>query len=236
MMENRASKPTGFHCLPAATVKELCAKAARIKSVLDRSLREVGRELIDAKGILNHGQFGDWLEREVGMSCRTAQLIMNASRLIEKNENFSLLGRSALFALGASDVPVATRAAVNRMIERGETPTCVAVKSMIAIDKQKRPNRMGVAIRAAAPPEKARVIDLETFRSLAVADGPIAVLADGEEGQNRIDDFRERMAVSELATIIGSLVDTRTMHRLVTLCRAAPLLTLTDLADALEAM
>jgi hypothetical protein len=162
-----------FRTLPDATVKELCARAERIRDALHRGLVEVGRELIEAKATLNHGQFGDWLEREVGMTPRTAQLIMRASALISKNENFSLLGRSALFLLTPSDVPAATRDAVARLVEQGAPPSYTEVRAMISAARRSKPNAVSLAIRVEQPPQKACIVDLATFRTISAVEETI---------------------------------------------------------------
>jgi hypothetical protein len=67
---NARPRKIGFRTLPDATVKELCARAERIRNALRRSLVEVGQELIEAKALVSHGHFVDWLG-EVGMALRT---------------------------------------------------------------------------------------------------------------------------------------------------------------------
>ena len=88
-----------YQNLSTETLADLAERAARIKAALQRSVVEIGHELIEAKKHLTHGQFATWVERETGLSIRMAQLIMRAYALCRENENFSLLGRSALFAL-----------------------------------------------------------------------------------------------------------------------------------------
>jgi hypothetical protein len=230
---NARPRKIGFRTLPDATVKELCARAARIKAALHRGLVEVGHELIEAKATLNHGQFGDWLEREVGMTPRTAQLIMRAYALISKNENFSLLGRSALFLLTPSDVPAATRDAVARLVEQGTPPAYTEVRTMISAARRSEPNSVSLAIRAEQPPQKAGVVDLATFRIVSVAQD--AIEAGRASGiPERVEQFKKQVIVADIAKMIGGLVDTHDLRRFVTLCRAASAFTLGDLADVLE--
>ena len=61
-----------YRRLPASVHSELAERAARINDILRGSVLEVGRELIEAKKLLAHGEFGRWIEREVGMSRRWA--------------------------------------------------------------------------------------------------------------------------------------------------------------------
>jgi hypothetical protein len=87
-----------YRTLPPDVVATLKERAVRIRATLQRSLMEAGCELTEAKDILSHGQFTAWVERETGLTIRTAQMIMSAYRLCLKNENFSLLPKSALYA------------------------------------------------------------------------------------------------------------------------------------------
>ena len=106
----RKSRARNYRNLSPAVVAKLAGYATRIKATLRRSLDEVGRELTEAKDLLNHGQFVDWVEHDVGMTARTAQHIMSAYRLCLKKRNFALLARSSLYLLGAADMPANTLA------------------------------------------------------------------------------------------------------------------------------
>ena len=139
MTKVKSARTLDYRKLSASTVAKLAKCATRIRAALERSLVEVGRELTEANKILAHGQFAAWVERETGLSIRTAQLIMSAFRLCLKNENFSRLGRSALFVLGASDVPASAIAAVSRQIATGRVPRYVDTKEIVRAAKARRP-------------------------------------------------------------------------------------------------
>jgi hypothetical protein len=119
---------SNYDALPSSTRAELSSRAARIKAALHRGLVEVGRELMGAKDVLNHGGFTKWVETETGMSIRTAELIMRAYRVAQKYENFSDLSRSALVILGADDLPTSTLQAISDRIAAGDVPTLAEVK------------------------------------------------------------------------------------------------------------
>jgi hypothetical protein len=117
--------------LPAQTAAKLAAHAERIKATLRHSVIEVGRELTEAKALVTHGEFREWVERETDLTPRLAQLIMGAYRACLKNENFSLLPRSALYLLGAADLPADTLTAISERIDAGDVPDLGEVRVMV---------------------------------------------------------------------------------------------------------
>jgi hypothetical protein len=73
----------------AASIRET---AAIIRSRMKKSIIETGRDLIEVKAMLEHGQFGCWLDAEFGMTGRTARNYMNAVAVADaKPEMISVL-------------------------------------------------------------------------------------------------------------------------------------------------
>src|SRR5262249_42631969 len=140
--------------LPAQTRADLAERAARIKSALQRSVVEIGHELTEAKKHLTHGQFAAWAERETGLSVRTAQLIMRAYALCLKNENFSHLSRSALFALSAA--PVAAVTIVMERIAAGDVPSYTDVRKIVKAERKSSPRPTTQAQIAKAEAQRVR--------------------------------------------------------------------------------
>src|SRR5262249_44792067 len=126
-----------YQNLSAETLADLAERANRIKAALQRRVVEMGHELTEAKKHLTHGQFAAWVERETGLSIRTAQLIMRAHALCRENEKFSLLGRSALFALSAA--PVAAVTAVKERIAAGDVPRYKEVREIVKAERKPSP-------------------------------------------------------------------------------------------------
>jgi hypothetical protein len=221
--------------LPAATRADLSARALRIKQVLKHSLTEVGRELTEAKEQLSHGQFVQWVEREVGVSARTAQLVMSSFRLLAKNESFSHLSRSALYLLAAPDAPKQLVNRVERMVKAGEVPTYTAIRSMS--QEVKKINVVNLAI-VMERPDKADIVDLHVHRVLThthklLAQGEADMAARREE----MEAFRDRIDVADIACMLSGVLDPHHVWRLTTMIRKAPEdLTLNMLADALAAI
>jgi hypothetical protein len=58
--------------------------AKRIQARAAAAVLDTGRDLIAIKSLLEHGQFGDWLRAEFGMSIRSAQDFMRASALADE--------------------------------------------------------------------------------------------------------------------------------------------------------
>ncbi len=74
--------PFTYSDLPAPLAAEVQAVTARIKDRLTRQVADIietGRDLIEVKEKLEHGQFERWLDSEFGMTVRTAQRFMRAS-------------------------------------------------------------------------------------------------------------------------------------------------------------
>ena len=105
-------------------------KAERAK----HDLLEIGRELQEVKGRLEHGQFSEWIDQEFGMSLRTAQLMMNVWAVYGgKSETVSLLSDSALYLLAAPSVPEAARVEVEAAAKSsGRSPSKAAVLATIS--------------------------------------------------------------------------------------------------------
>ena len=56
-----------------AEIKELCRQAENMALMY---AIEIGRRLCEAKGVLEHGEWGEWLKNEVNFSQRTANNFM----------------------------------------------------------------------------------------------------------------------------------------------------------------
>ena len=66
----------------------------------------IGQALIEVKTRLGHGQFGAWIQTELGMTDRTARNFMNvASRFGDKTETVSDLPATVLYLLAAPSTP-----------------------------------------------------------------------------------------------------------------------------------
>jgi Protein of unknown function (DUF3102) len=92
--------------------------AHAIKNIQRSAIYDLGRHLLDAKKLLEHGQFLRWAAAELGMKSRTAQRAMGAARFMEgKSDTVTLLPAAAIYALSAPSAPAAARDAIVAELE-----------------------------------------------------------------------------------------------------------------------
>jgi len=85
------------------------------------SIIEVGRELIEQKGKLGHGNFLPWIEAEFGMSERSAQNFMSVAEKFGSNtQRVADLSYRALIALSSDSTPPEVREQVLDRAANGE--------------------------------------------------------------------------------------------------------------------
>lgn len=117
---------------------ELRAAASKIRHRSQESMIEIGRSLLQVKKILKHGQFltqfRSFLEIECGLTLRSAENAMSAARLMAdpKNEMFSNLPITGLYALARKSTPEAVREQVRRLLSQGERPSVGRIKQVVS--------------------------------------------------------------------------------------------------------
>lgn len=98
-------------------------KAQAIHARLKRTAEDIiaiGRDLIEVKARLGHGEFIPWLRSEFDMSIDSAQDFMRVARRFEnKNWNFQHLTISVLYELASPSMPEN----VIEMVESGQIPS-----------------------------------------------------------------------------------------------------------------
>jgi Protein of unknown function (DUF3102) len=115
-------KIVGFNypVLPRDLAKMAQEAAGRIKSGMNKSLIEIGKDLRLVRKELRHGMFGKWIRAEFGMTVRTAQRYMRAARLAEKSDSVSLLPPAALHALSAPTTPARAQEKALERLDEGK--------------------------------------------------------------------------------------------------------------------
>src|SRR5689334_10033604 len=91
----------------AATTTQALADLAPIAERIRANMRktttailEIGRDLLQAREIVDHGAFREWVETSTGLTIRTAQNYMSAAAFAAgKSELVSLLPPSTVYAL-----------------------------------------------------------------------------------------------------------------------------------------
>ena len=90
LITKNASAPVREIGVITQEIRQLCQQAQATALMY---IVEIGRRLVEAKGTLQHGEWGGWLENEVGFSQSTAE---NYMRLFEE------YGASQITIFGAS--------------------------------------------------------------------------------------------------------------------------------------
>lgn len=116
------SRPSfDYGSVDARVASFLKGQANRIGRQWVVSAVQIGKLLIGAKHYLSHGQFLCWIESEVGISGRTAQLYMRAAEWASgKSETVSHLQPSILYLLSAPSTPEELRIQMLKRIDNGE--------------------------------------------------------------------------------------------------------------------
>jgi hypothetical protein len=109
-----------YGALDAEKAQALRNAAHAIKNIQRSAIYDLGRHLLDAKKLLEHGQFLRWAAAELGMKSRTAQRAMGAARFMEgKSDTVTLLPAAAIYELSAPSAPAAARDAIVAELENG---------------------------------------------------------------------------------------------------------------------
>ena len=109
--------------------------AERIRRRVRRAAEDiiaVGQDLITVKAQLGHGRFLEWIDREFGMTDRTARKYMQVTAWAEgKSESVSDLPVSTLYLLAAPSAPPEVADDVIAQAEAGESLKTADVKRQI---------------------------------------------------------------------------------------------------------
>jgi hypothetical protein len=107
----------------------LKAQAHRIRRQAATSIILVGKDLIAAKHYLTHGTFLHWVEAEVGIRARTAQVYMQVAQWApHKSASVALLPPSVLYFLSAPSTPASYINDILRRVESGERIALRAIR------------------------------------------------------------------------------------------------------------
>ena len=109
MSGNIVSSTFSYGSIPLAVAREARDLAERLRT-FERNTKDsavaFGRELIEMKEKLGHGNFGPWVEAELPYGLRTAENLMNAARVFGgKFETVSYFARGYDLQARGSDDP-----------------------------------------------------------------------------------------------------------------------------------
>ena len=148
---NEIIAPFTYAGLPAPVATELQAVTARIKDRLTRQVSDIietGRDLLDVKSKLEHGQFESWLSFSFNMTVRTAQKYMRAAEwMADKSELSSYLTPSTIYLLSAPSTPESAQRQVLDDIEAGRPIDHREVREVVeeAKDEERKEEIAGTA-------------------------------------------------------------------------------------------
>jgi hypothetical protein len=132
--------PFDYGSLGPYVASRLREQADLIKTKIAKTtadIIDIGHHLATAKKyILEHGQFGRWVEAEIGIAIRTAQAYMAAAKLHEKCATVALLPPATVYRLAAKSTPPAVVEMVASRAEAGEIMPDSVVKLMISDAKE----------------------------------------------------------------------------------------------------
>ncbi len=153
---NEIVTPFTLSGLPAPVAEEVEAATVRIKDRLDRQVKDIietGRDLLDVKSKLDHGQFENWLVQEFCMTDRTARRFMQAANWAEgKTDTVSDLTPTAIYLLSAPSTPESVTQKVIKSVESGEPAKPEAIRNLIieAKDQNRKAEQLKKEQRARA--------------------------------------------------------------------------------------
>ncbi|WP_315731566.1 MULTISPECIES: DUF3102 domain-containing protein [unclassified Bradyrhizobium] len=121
-----------YNSIQPSVAKFLKGQALRIRQYCAKSVIQIGKDLVAAKHYLSHGEFIRWVEYEVGIPARTAQVYMRAaSWASSKSASVALLPPTALYVLSSPGLPKEFVDKVLRQVEAGERIHLQALRAQI---------------------------------------------------------------------------------------------------------
>lgn len=128
--------PFDYSVLDADIAYNLRRQARRIRKRIGKAtqdLIDIGRDLLAAKQLLEHGEFIKWVEAEVGIARRTAQAYMAIAKLAEdKGAAIALLPPTTVHRLAAKSAPPEVVSEVLAKAQSGDVLPDRMVSEMIS--------------------------------------------------------------------------------------------------------
>jgi hypothetical protein len=147
----------------------------RIKKGHDLELKakaEIGKELLQAKVIFGHGNFGGWLQSEFQWSVKTANNYMSlAKNFIGKIATVTNMKLSTAYALVAESTPMEIRDELLTRVEAGENISREDVRKRVADSKVA--GRKPAAKAKKAESCDSKKVEAATVLALATADDAV---------------------------------------------------------------
>lgn len=218
--------PVDYSTLNADVATEMRERANRIRRLQRASVLDVGRELIAAKKLVEHGFFREWVETACQMQIRTAQRSMRVAELVEENDKLSYLPADGILALASRSAPQPVVKEIIAEIAAGERPSTAGIKRRItdAIKDGRRAH------------EQTEDGDELQHREPNPAEQEIATdeLIDMLVTWHRIDEFMALLETADLSRVVHVLRDRRNRPDNRTVTEADPAVGLHPIRPMLE--
>lgn len=112
--------------LDAETREDVQQRTAAIRTRMQRTAQDIidiGRDLLEVKARLPHGQFGAWLQAEFGLSERSARRFMRAAQLYGgKSDTVADLPAKTIYALSEGKNTLPCEPEQIEPVSKGSTP------------------------------------------------------------------------------------------------------------------
>ncbi len=195
--------------LPAPIAAEVRDATARIKDRLTLQVIETGRDLLEVKSKLQHGQFEHWLAEEFGMTDRSARRFMQAATWAEgKSDMVSVLTPTAVYMLSAKSTPDVVHEQVIERIEKGLPAEPEMVRHLIKeakfIERQAK-NRKGK--REARKARENRRGTKEQEEQAADRQRDLELRVVQQEAQEAAKFLRDRLSAEDFSEFRQAIVD-----------------------------
>jgi hypothetical protein len=132
---NIVLSPAAAQAVPDPVLAEHAAEIRRLRKRAAEDIIEIGRLLTICKGIVGHGNWLDWLEREFSWTDKTAERFMAVAAAAEAGKFDKLsnlnIGASSLYLLAKPSTPQTAIDEVAERAEAGKEPSTGEVKRII---------------------------------------------------------------------------------------------------------
>ena len=181
-------QPTSYEPLPPKDVTFIASASERIRLRMKRTsedIIEIGKDLMEVKKRLNHGQFGFWLENEFEMSESTALNFMRvAEKFGTKSATVTDFTPKVIYLLAAPSTP-------DEVVEKAQAVAASGEKVTVA-DVKRWKNKATAAEKTAKEEEKAR-IGVEAKLKAEIASQTEGLSKLQEENQRLRDSLHEAL-------------------------------------------
>ncbi len=205
----QAESATGFDYSEIPDSEQISVAAERIKECgyrIVEDMIEIGRELIEVKNLLGHGQFQKWIAAEFGWSKQTAINFMHvAKNLGDKSTAIVLLPPTAVYVLAAPSFPDKARQEIVQRLEQGEKFDADQIKRLA---KQAKEHVRLVRDQAGLASPKEAPVDAPDTAAVVAPPSGLNGQDDAipEEDKGAIARYEDPVSrVSDFANIIGEL-------------------------------